>query len=137
VEISIIKQIWTYIGEIANNDTALDTLRAFGEVYTHFQRDEYSQAILLAWIMVEKWYESSKEEISRVEKATKRRGISRKKDIIKLLETESKMSTDIVSKLYQLRLLRNQVSHTMGSATKEDAKLALGTVITILQSGQR
>jgi hypothetical protein len=136
VEISIIKQIWKGISKIANNDTALDTLRIFGEVYTHFQRDEYSQAILLAWIMVEKWYESSKEEISKVEKAAKRRGISRKKDIIKLLETESKMSTDVVSKLYQLRLLRNQVSHTMGSATKEDAKLALETVITILQSGQ-
>lgn len=137
LETSILKQIWEVIGGIANNAAALDTLRTFGEVYTHFQRDEYSQAILLAWVMVEKWYESHKEEISKVEKAAKRRGIGRKKDIIKLLEAESEMSTDIISKIYQLRLLRNQVSHTIGSATKEDAKLALETVITILESGER
>jgi len=136
VKISTIKQIWKGIGKIADNDTALNTLRIFGEVYTHFHRDEYSQAILLAWIMVEKWYESSKEEISKVEKIPKRRGIGRKKDIVKLLETESKMSSDIISKVYQLRLLRNQVIHAMGSATKEDAKLALETVIAIIQTGQ-
>ena len=46
------------------------------------------------------------------------------------------MSTDIVSKMYQLRLLRNQVSHAIGNATMEDAKLALETVIAILQSGK-
>lgn len=136
INIDILKQLWKAVGEIANNDAALDTLITFGEVYTHFQRAEYSQAVLLAWTIVEKWYESSKAEISKVEKATKRRGTSQRKDIIKLLETESKMSTDLVSKLYQLRLLRNQVSHTIGSATKEDAKFALETIITILQSGQ-
>lgn len=136
VDISSIKQTWEAIGEIAKNDATLDTLRAFGEVYTHFQRNEYSQAILLAWVMVEKWYESSKEKISKVEKTTKRHGIRSKKDIIKLLETESEMDTDVISRMYQLRLLRNQVSHTIGNATREDAKLALETVIAILQSGQ-
>ncbi len=136
VDISSIIQIWKVIGGIANNDATLDTLKALGEVYTHFQRNEYSQAILLAWVMVEKWYESSKEKISKIEKTTKRHGARSKKDIIKLLETESEMSTDIVSKMYQLRLLRNQVSHAIDSTTREDAKLALETVIAILQSGQ-
>ena len=46
------------------------------------------------------------------------------------------MDTDVVSKVYQLRLLRNQVSHAIGNATREDAKLALETVIAILQSGK-
>ncbi len=135
VDISIIKQIWKDVGKIAKDDTALGTLMTFGEIYTHFQRAEYAQAILLAWVIVEKWYESSKEKITKVEKTTKRHGIRSNKDIIKLLETEFEMSTDIVAKMYELRLLRNQVSHAIGTATREDAKLALETVIAIMQIG--
>lgn len=136
IEVNMIRQIWEDIRQIENNYAALDTLKMFGEVYTHFQRDEYSQAILVAWTIVETWFASAQERISRVEKLTKKRGFSRIKDMIELLETEYAISSDIVSKLYQLRLLRNQVSHSMGNATKEDAKIALETIATILQSGR-
>lgn len=136
IEVSTIKQIWEDIGRIENNYDALDMLRMFGEVYTHFQRNEYSQAVLLAWTMVETWFASAQERVARVEKSTKKRGFSRTKDVIELLEAEYTISSDIVSKLFQLRILRNQVSHSMGNATKEDAKLALETVANILQGGK-
>lgn len=134
IEVSLIKQIWTDISQIANDNSALNTLNMFGEVYTHFQRDEYSQTVLLAWAMVETWFASTQDKVSRLEKLTEKHGSTRWKDLFELLETESAISSDMVSKLYQLRLLRNQISHSIGNATKEDAKVALETVAAIMQS---
>lgn len=133
LEVNFVKQVWKDLARVLEDDFTLNLLQIFGEVYTHFQRTEYPQTILLAWTMVEKWYASIQDRVAKAEKLTKTRRYNRVQDIIQLLETEALIDRDVASQMYQLRLLRNEVVHTLKYVTKEEAQFALSTVVSILQ----
>lgn len=131
--VNFIKQIWRDVARIMKDDFTLDLLQTFGDVYTHFQKAEYTQTILLAWILVEKWYASIQGRVMRAGESTKKRRSNRVKDIVQLLETEALIDREVASQIYQLRLLRTEVVHTVKYVTKEEAQFALSVAVSILQ----
>ena len=135
LEVSKIKNIWEELEKINNNDQLIDALILFGNIYTHFQREEYSETILFSWIMIDKWYRSNRNRISNLERSINKTSQSRKKNLINLLEAENEVDSQIIERLYDIYRLRSKVNHSFRDITKDDAKFALETALLILQRG--
>ena len=135
LQVDFVKEIWKEIARITKDHTSLDLLQIFGEVYTHFQRGEYPQTVLLAWTLVERWYASIREQARRPEKLKKGSRLHRvvEFDMLRTLEAEALIDSELASKMYQLRQLRGQVVHSFRTVNKEEAQTALTIATTILQ----
>jgi hypothetical protein len=133
LQLNLVKEIWKDVATILDDHVTSDLLQIFGEVYTHFQRAEYPQAILLAWTLIERWYVSIRERAIGLEKLTKIRRSYHVADMLHLLETEALIDRDTASNMYQLWQLRTEVVHTFKHVTKEEAQIALAIVANVLQ----
>lgn len=134
LEVSVVSQTWKGIARMLKNDISIDLLQIFGEVYTHFQRGEYPQTILLASTLVERWYASIRDQAIGLEQLRKLRRGYRLVDILRILDKEALVEKEVVSKLYQLWQLRSEVVHTFRHVTKAEAESALTAAVGILQS---
>ena len=130
-----IVQTWNDIISLSGNDAALDLLETFGEVYTHFQKGEYPQAVLLAWTMVEMWYQGIRGRVANIDRGLRKRQ-PEMASILKLLEIDAETNSELASQIYALRALRSEVSHYMRHVTKEEAQLALAMAFGIIRRAQ-
>lgn len=130
-----VNKIFRDINKIYKDDFILDELSMFGDIYTHYQKLEYSQAVIYSWILIEKWVSHKYEEIFTTLDKKGNKGKALVRETSQLLETEQIFSSNITEKLHGLRNLRNQLMHSSKQITKDEAKIALETVAELLGSG--
>jgi len=133
VEVSLVQEICHSITAILDDNTSLDLLQLFGEVYTHFQRSEYHQTVLMAWALVEKWYLPIRERAIRLGKLSRTPRSPRMADIMDLLDDDL-LEMAIATQIFQLWRLRSEVVHRSTYVTKEEAQTALAIAVALLES---
>jgi len=137
IEIEKVKMLWNTTLNIMKDENASTLIGIFGATYTHFQTSEYGQAILLAWIFVEKWANTLWSQWEKDELLIYP-GKGRRKynifGVIPILEKTGHIDKALAAEINQLLNLRNMVLHRFTQVTKEQAELALLTVLRLLRN---
>jgi hypothetical protein len=137
VEIKKVERLWHDALDAFKDDTLTTLLGIFEEVYTHFQRGEYAQTVLLAWIFVEKWSNSLQSQLKKEASpdiADSRRQIYSVFEFLPFLKQIGYADKSLVDELKRLSHLRSSVIHRFTAVTKEQAESALLIVLRLLKN---
>lgn len=127
-------ELWDGTAAILENQGVAELFWQFGEVYTHFQNEEYSACILFASKWVEQWSQLSESGLglsgdSQPDRIGARHSIF---EAFEWLDKVSEIDLGLGERLRELRQIRNRVLHENDPATRSDAEKALAAVAVLL-----
>lgn len=137
--------------ELTADPTSSTVLLMLLEGYTHFQNGEYTQSVIMTWVVIERWLDSLWQDF------IKHKGIAGKRKqklvesifwtadvILETLNLAGKLQNDVFEKIVGLKRIRNNILHDGIRATKEEAegcmnlasRLLAGDVVSANQSSK-
>lgn len=137
IETKKVERLWQDALTAFKDETLTTLLEIFEQAYTHFQRSEYFQTVLLAWIFVEKWSNSLQSQLKKEEVPSvtdSRRRIYSVFDFLPFLKQVGYADKSLVDELKRLSQLRSSVIHRFTEVTKEQAESSLLTILRLLKN---
>jgi hypothetical protein len=137
IETKKVERLWQDALDAFKDETLTTLLEIFEQAYTHFQRSEYVQTVILAWIFVEKWSNSLQSQLKKEEVpgiADSRRHIYSVFEFLPFLKQVGYADKSLIDELRRLSQLRSSVIHRFTEVTKEQAESALLTVLRLLKN---
>lgn len=137
IETKKVERLWQDALDAFKDETLTSLLEIFEQAYTHFQRGEYTQTVLLAWIFVEKWSNSLQSQLKKEaypDITNSRRQIYSVFEFLPFLKQVGYADKSLVDELRRLSHLRSSVIHRFTEVTKEQAESALLTVLRLLKN---
>jgi hypothetical protein len=136
IETKKVERLWQDALDAFKDETLTILLGIFEQTYTHFQRSEYAQTVLLAWIFVEKWSNSlqrqlKKEEVPVIADSGHIYSVF---EFLPFLKQVGYVDKSLLDELRRLSHTRSSVIHRFTEVTKDQAETALLTVLRLLKN---
>lgn len=140
VSAKVLKKIAKFSEILTVNKQISNLLRLFLEAKTYFLNFEYSQSILMSWILIESKIESEWNKIieNKITNLSHLRKLKKNKfhtidDKIEILNLTERLSEEEYDLFINLKKVRNKIVHNGVNATKEKAEDAIKICSNIIK----